>query len=62
MILAQGFSSATFLPQVWDQLPDKVVFLEHLCRKAGLSANAWKDPKTRIEIYEVRHFGESEAP
>lgn len=32
---------ATFLPQVWEQLPDKKEFLAHLKRKAGLAVDAW---------------------
>lgn len=32
---------ATFLPQVWEQLPDKKEFLAHLKRKAGLAVDVW---------------------
>ena len=42
LILKKGFYSATFLPQVWEELPDKIDFLEHLSRKAGLNKDAWK--------------------
>jgi uncharacterized protein len=42
LILKKGWNSATFLPQVWEQLPDKVLFLEHLSSKAGLLKDAWK--------------------
>ncbi len=42
IILKKGFYSATFLPQVWEQLPDKIQFLEHLSLKAGLDKDAWK--------------------
>ena len=41
VILKKGFHQSTFLPQVWDQLPDKKMFLNHLCLKAGLDGNAW---------------------
>ena len=41
-ILKKGTSSATFLPQVWGQIPDKIEFLEQLSLKAGLNRNAWK--------------------
>jgi len=33
----------TFLPQVWEQLPDTREFLRHLKRKAGLRENFWSD-------------------
>jgi AmmeMemoRadiSam system protein A len=58
VILSRGYRRATFLPQVWDQLPDKRSFLEHLCLKAGMEASCWKDPQTSIEIYEAEHFRE----
>lgn len=41
-ILKKGTASATFLPQVWEQIPDKIEFLEQLSLKAGLNRNAWK--------------------
>jgi len=58
VILSQGWHSATFLPQVWEQLPDKTTFLSHLCIKAGLSGEAWRDKQTRIQVYTVIHFSE----
>lgn len=42
-ILKQGIASSTFLPQVWEKIPDKIKFLEQLSMKAGLNKNAWKD-------------------
>lgn len=41
-ILQKGAFSSTFLPQVWEEIPDKIEFLEHLSVKAGLSKSAWK--------------------
>jgi AmmeMemoRadiSam system protein A len=43
IILTKHMRSATFLPQVWDQLPDKIEFLKHLSTKAGLKKDDWKD-------------------
>ena len=42
IILKKGYNSATFLPQVWQQLKEPVEFLEHLSLKAGLNKDAWK--------------------
>ncbi len=42
IILKEGFYTSTFLPQVWEQIPDKVEFLEELSIKAGLDRDAWK--------------------
>jgi AmmeMemoRadiSam system protein A len=58
LILSRGGRRATFLPQVWDQLPDKTHFLEHLCRKAGMGPDCWKDEETTVAVYEVVHFSE----
>ena len=33
VIIKKGFYQSTFLPQVWEQLPDKKEFLMHLCMK-----------------------------
>ncbi len=43
IVLKLGGRSATFLPQVWEQIPDKEVFLEQLAMKAGLGREDWKD-------------------
>ncbi len=58
VILSRGYRRATFLPQVWSQLPDKRMFLEHLCRKAGMEGRCWEDPQTQIDVYEAEHFHE----
>lgn len=41
-ILRKGLNSSTFLPQVWEQISDKIAFLENLSVKAGLNRDAWK--------------------
>ncbi len=43
---------ATFLPQVWEQLPTFDSFFAHLCQKAGLSGDCLKY-HPRIEVYEA---------
>ena len=58
VILRHGRSSATFLPQVWSQLPNPVIFLEHLCQKAGLSRSLWQKEHADIYIYQVQCFEE----
>ena len=58
VILQSGKARATFLPQVWEQLPDPVQFLEHLCIKAGLSRTAWREHHPDIWIYQVQCFEE----
>lgn len=51
-----GGASATFLPQVWQQLPAPEQFLGHLCRKAGLAESAWRSGSLDISTYQVQSF------
>jgi AmmeMemoRadiSam system protein A len=60
VILRYGNSSATFLPQVWEQLPDVELFLSHLSLKAGLSKDAWKSENIDISTYQVQSFAEGQ--
>ncbi|HEY5665027.1 MAG TPA: AmmeMemoRadiSam system protein A [Ilumatobacter sp.] len=41
LIIASRGRRAVFLPSVWNQLPDPDDFVDHLFRKAGLSATPW---------------------
>ncbi len=50
--------NSTFLPQVWDQLPEQDEFLAHLCIKAGLPANYLTENKPVVEVYTVESFKE----
>lgn len=61
VIVQKDWAKATFLPQVWEQLPDPGKFLGQLCRKAGLAADAWKTEKLKVLTYQVQHFQESPA-
>lgn len=58
ILVGPGGESATFLPQVWQQLPSPEAFLGHLCRKAGLADNAWRSGTLRILTYQVQSFEE----
>lgn len=53
VILCRGSRGATYLPQVWDDLPDKEKFLSSLSEKAGLPADDWKKPGLEVLIYKV---------
>ena len=46
---------ATFLPQVWESIPDPLDFLAELRRKAGLPARFWND-RIRLSRYTVEKF------
>ena len=52
LILKYGSFQGTFLPDVWEDLPDKTLFLSNLCLKAGLPADCWIN--LPIELYRYR--------
>lgn len=56
VIVKKGHHQATFLPQVWEQLPGKEEFLTHLCLKAGLDGDAWKKEPLEVSRYRVQAF------
>ena len=58
VILKKGYNQSTFLPQVWEQLPEKKEFLTHLCLKAGLDGNEWEKEKLEVLTYQVQAFEE----
>jgi AmmeMemoRadiSam system protein A len=60
VIIRKGGNSATFLPQVWEQIKSPEDFLSHLCAKAGLSPYEWKNGDLKVEIYHVESFDEKE--
>ncbi|GGO76092.1 hypothetical protein GCM10011348_02480 [Marinobacterium nitratireducens] len=43
LLLSWGRHRGTFLPAVWEQLPDTAAFWSQLKRKAGLPADFWHD-------------------
>ncbi|AEG01289.1 AmmeMemoRadiSam system protein A [Methylomonas methanica] len=51
LILREGYRRGTFLPSVWEQLPDPVQFLRHLKQKAGLPADYWSET---LKIFRYR--------
>ena len=55
VVLEMGELRSTFLPQVWDSLPDPADFLRELKRKAGLPRDFW-DPSLRLSRYTVEKF------
>lgn len=58
VIFSAGSRRSTFLPQVWEQLPDPAMFMAHLKQKAGLTADYW-GPNVRLERYQVKKWKEA---
>lgn len=57
VVFAYRHYRSTFLPQVWEQLPDAHDFMAQLKRKAGLPGDFW-DPDVRLQRYTVTQFSE----
>jgi AmmeMemoRadiSam system protein A len=54
----QGHSyRSTYLPQVWEQIPEPRAFLAHLIVKAGLPFDFWS-PEVKLSRYQVQKFHE----
>lgn len=58
VILRNGIRRATFLPQVWEKLPDKADFLDHLCAKLGEPPDIWRRKHLDVLVYQVEEFHE----
>ncbi|MCB9751430.1 MAG: AmmeMemoRadiSam system protein A [Myxococcales bacterium] len=61
IILSEGPYRGTFLPSVWEQLPEPREFLEQLKRKAGLPRGHWS-PRVELARYTSESFGGPVTP
>ena len=61
VILSSGLHRATFLPQVWEKIPQPHQFLDLLCEKAGLPRRAWRTGHLDVQTYQVECFQETSA-
>ncbi|WP_432473840.1 AmmeMemoRadiSam system protein A [Amphritea sp. HPY] len=52
LVFEAGDNRATFLPAVWEQLPDPKSFVERLKQKAGLSLDYWSDA-VQCQVYQA---------
>lgn len=58
VILESGLHRGTFLPQVWESLPEPRLFMAHLKQKAGLSPDFWS-ADVKLSRYEVQKWTET---
>jgi AmmeMemoRadiSam system protein A len=58
VILKSGTRRATFLPQVWNKVPEVELFLEMLCRKMGSPPDCWREHDIQVFTYQVEKFRE----
>ena len=61
LLLQDREHRSTFLPQVWQQLPDPETFLDQLLLKAGLPAEHWSSTLEFFRYHTVS-FGEPDQP
>ncbi|MFZ2525212.1 MAG: AmmeMemoRadiSam system protein A [Candidatus Ferrigenium altingense] len=59
IVFEYGHYRSTFLPQVWEQLPQPRQFMAHLRRKAGLPEDFWEEG-VKLSRYTVTKWSESE--
>ncbi len=60
VILIHGLRRATFLPQVWEKVPDPIHFLSMLCEKMGARPDTWRRVQLEVQTYQVEKFTEAE--
>lgn len=58
VVLRDDYRRATFLPQVWEKIPNPVNFLDQLCTKMGTKPNLWRELKLQVYVYQVEEFRE----
>ncbi|UCD66540.1 MAG: AmmeMemoRadiSam system protein B [Deltaproteobacteria bacterium] len=58
IIMVHRGKRSTYLPQVWDEIPDPVEFLSRLCLKQDSPANCWQDSQTILYRYGALEFAE----
>jgi AmmeMemoRadiSam system protein A len=62
IVEAGAWNRATFLPKMWEAMPNPEVFLEHLWVKAGVEPGVWHEG-TRLQTYTARAWREApESP
>ncbi|MEO8356575.1 MAG: AmmeMemoRadiSam system protein A [Chloroflexota bacterium] len=59
VIVRDGSQRTTFLPQVWEKIPDPAEFLSNLCHKMGASPDLWRKKHLDVLTYQVEEFHES---
>ncbi len=58
VVLRIGHCTATFLPQVWAEIPHKVRFLDQLAEKAGCAPERWRQADAAVSVYQAEAFRE----
>ncbi len=56
VMVERGWQRGLLLPQVWEDLPDRRRFLEHVALKAGAGPEIYLDPRTKVYTFQVHSF------
>ncbi len=59
VLLKTSGRRATFLPQVWEKVPDPEQFLSQLCMKMGAPPDLWRGNRLQVYTYQVEKFKEA---
>ena len=59
VLIKAGGKRATFLPQVWEKVPDPEQFLSQLCMKMGAPPDLWRARHVQIYTYQVEKIKEA---
>ncbi|MGD0121255.1 MAG: AmmeMemoRadiSam system protein A [Candidatus Limnocylindrales bacterium] len=61
IVVERGMRRALLLPQVATEMGwDEKQMLEAVCRKANLPGDSWRDPSTKLFVFESRCFSEAD--
>jgi len=58
VLIKDGLRRATFLPQVWEKIPDPSEFMDNLCYKMGAAHHHWRNKHLDVFTYQVEEFHE----
>jgi uncharacterized protein len=62
ILRADSHHRATFLPQVWETIPNPAEFLDNLCYKMGVEPDLWRRKHFDVLTYQVEEFHEGAFP
>lgn len=58
VVISNGIRRSTFLPQVWEKVPDPEAFMSQLCYKMGVPYDYWRNNILKVSTYQVEEFSE----
>lgn len=56
VLISRGRHRGLLLPQVWERISDPGEFLAHVCLKAGLAPDAYRQSRLDVYVFQVQRF------